>query len=80
MFFKIDVLKKFGKFHRKTLVFEGLKTWNFIKNRLQHRYFPVKFAKFLRTLFFIGQIGWLLLNKPRISLWFIVWRSDALII
>ena len=23
--------------------------WNFIKKRLQHRYFPVKFAKFLRT-------------------------------
>ena len=27
----------------------GLKAWNFIKNRLQHSCFPVKFAKFLRT-------------------------------
>ena len=27
-----------------------LKAYNFIKNRLQHRRFPVKFAKFLRTL------------------------------
>ena len=29
---------------------EGLKTCNFIKKLLQHRHFPVKFAKFLRTL------------------------------
>ena len=27
----------------------GLKAYNFIKKRLQHRCFPVKFAKFLRT-------------------------------
>ena len=27
----------------------GSKVCNFIKKRLQHRYFPVKFAKFLRT-------------------------------
>ena len=25
--------------------------WNFIKKRLQHRYFPVNIAKFLRTAF-----------------------------
>ena len=37
------------KFHRKTPVktFEYLS--NFIKKRLQHRCFPVKFVKFLRT-------------------------------
>ena len=29
----------------------GLKTSNVIKKRLQHRYFPAKFAKFLRALF-----------------------------
>ena len=29
---------------------EGLKTWNFIKKRLQGRCFPLKFARFLRTL------------------------------
>ena len=44
------------KFYRKTPVLEsifnkvaGLKACNFIKKRLQHRCFPVKFAKFLRT-------------------------------
>ena len=53
---KKDVLKKFCKFHRKTPVIEslfskvvGLKDCNFTKKRLQHRCFPVKFAKFLRT-------------------------------
>ena len=45
MFFKIVVLKKFRKFYRKTLVLESLLTF-FIKKRLQHRCFPVKFAKF----------------------------------
>ena len=30
----------------------GLKACNFIKKRLQHRCFPVKFAKFFRTSFF----------------------------
>ena len=29
-----------------------IKTCNFIKKRHQHKSFPVKFAKFLRTLFF----------------------------
>ena len=47
---------KFCKFHRKKNVLEaiinkgaGLQASNFIKQRLQHSYFPVKFAKFLRT-------------------------------
>ena len=42
---------KIHKFHRKTSMLHylfkkvaGLKTWNFIKKRLQHRCFPVKFA------------------------------------
>ena len=50
---------KFGKFHRKTPVLDplfnkvaGLKTRNLIKETLQRRYFSVKFAKFLRTLFY----------------------------
>ena len=48
--------KKFRKFHRKTSMLESLfnkvpclQVCNFIKKRLQHRCFPVKFAKFLRT-------------------------------
>ena len=46
----------FCKFHKITPVLESLfnkvadlKACKFIKNRLQHRCFPVKFAKFLRT-------------------------------
>ena len=35
---------------------------NFIKKRLQYRCFSVKFTKFLRTLFFIGKLQWLLLR------------------
>ena len=30
----------------------GLQAYNFVKKRLQHRCYLVKFAKFLRTLFF----------------------------
>ena len=48
--------QKFRKFHMKTSLLEsllnkvaGIQVCNFIKKRLQHRYFPVKFAKFLRT-------------------------------
>ena len=49
---------KIHKIHRKTPVLESLfnkaarpQECNFIKNRLQNRRFPVKFAKFLRTPF-----------------------------
>ena len=35
---------------------------SFITKRLWHRYFPVNFAKFLRTPFFIEHFWWLLLN------------------
>ena len=41
MFFKIGILKNFANF-----------PCNFIKKRLQRRYFPVKFGQFLRTPFF----------------------------
>ena len=46
--------QKFGKFYRKFLCWSlfdkvaALKTCNVIKKRLQHRCFPVKFAKFFR--------------------------------
>ena len=56
MFCKKSVLKNFAKFHRKTSVLKSLfnkipclQACNFIKKRLQHSCFPVKFAKFLRT-------------------------------
>ena len=35
---------------------------NIIKKRLQCRCFPVKFAKFVRTLFFIEHLRWLLFS------------------
>ena len=44
---------KFRKFHRKTPVLECLFNKvrkSFVKKRLQHRCFPMKFAKFLRSL------------------------------
>ena len=59
--------KKFRKFHQKKagLEFlfkkdEGPQSCNLIKKRLQHRCFPVKFAKFIRTPFSTVHLGWLL--------------------
>ena len=64
MFSKISVLKIFCKFHSKITVLEslfnkvaGLEDCNFIKKILQHRRFPVKLAKFLRT-FFTKHLRW----------------------
>ena len=34
-----------------------LKAFNFIKKKLQHNYFPVNFAKFLRTTFLHNTLG-----------------------
>ena len=67
----VDVLQnrsscKFRTFHRKTPVLEffliklQVKACNFIKRRLQHRCFPAKFSKFLRTPFFTEHLWWLL--------------------
>ena len=38
-------------------------SWGFIKQRLQYRRFPVKFAKILRTPFSTEHIRWLLLDS-----------------
>ena len=38
----------------------GLKACNFIKKRLQHRFFPLIVTKFIRTASFIEQLWWLL--------------------
>ena len=37
---------------------------NFIKKRLQHRCFPMKFAKFFRAPFFTEHLQWLILCSP----------------
>ena len=55
MFFKIGVLKKFLKLHRKALVMESLfkklAGWR-LAILLKKDSFPVKFVKFSRTQFF----------------------------
>ena len=53
MFVKIGVLKNFENFTGKHLCWDlFLETCNVIKKKLQQRCLPVKFEKFLRTLFF----------------------------
>ena len=69
MFCKKGVLWSFTKFTGKHLCqshffnkVTGLRSTTLLKKKLQHRYFPVIFAKFLRTPFFTEQFWWLLLN------------------
>ena len=60
MFFKIHVLKNFAKFTGKH------QCWSlFIKNRLQHRCFSVKFTNFLRTPFFTEHLQYCFRTNPR---------------
>ena len=54
MFFKKSVLGNFAW---------RFQACNFIKKRLQHRCFPMKFAKFLRTPIFTEHLQWLLLAQ-----------------
>ena len=70
---KIGVLKNFANFKRKHLFWSlffnkvaGLKACKFITKGLQHRCFPVKFAKFLRTSFFTEHLRWLLALKKHL--------------
>ena len=46
---KKGILKNFANFTGKHLFSSLLQACNFIKKKLQHWCFPVKFAKFLRT-------------------------------
>ena len=43
---------------------EGRHPCNFIKKRLQHSCFPVKFSKFFKNIFSIEHLRWLLLEQP----------------
>ena len=68
VFCKKGVLRNFTNFKGKhlcqSLFFNkvaGLRPATLLKKRLWHRCFPVKFAKFLRTPFFIEHLWWLLL-------------------
>ena len=57
MFFEVGVFTtSFANFTEKHLcwsLFEAI----FMKTKLQHRCFPVKFAKFLKTLSFTGHLS-----------------------
>ena len=54
VFNKKAALKNFAMFTEKHLLWSknknaGFQSWNFIKKRLQHRFFPLNIAKFLRA-------------------------------
>ena len=53
--------------HPVAVVRKHLRTCNFIKKRLQHRCFPAKSAKFLRTPFLLEHFQWLLLSLEKFS-------------
>ena len=82
MYFRIGVLKNFAMFTGKHLCwslffnkYAGLKACNFIKKRLQHRFFPVKFAKILRTPFFTEHVRWLLLEISHELSLYCIWEQ-----
>ena len=68
MFFKIGILQNFANFTGKNLCWSlfnevvGPQACNLIKKRLQHKCFPVKFAKILRTPFLQNTSGGCLWN------------------
>ena len=69
VFCKKGVLRNIAKFTGKhlcqSLFFNkvaGLRPATLLKKRLWHRCFPVNFAIFLRTPFFIEHLWWLLLK------------------
>ena len=64
MVFTLGALKNFahfaGKIHELESLFKkasGSQATKFIKKRLQHRYFPVKLARFSRALFLQNTSG-----------------------
>ena len=61
MFCKKGVLNNFSKFTGKHLCQSLLYFAILLKKRLWHRCLPVNFAKFLRTLFLLEHLWWLLL-------------------
>ena len=71
VFYKEDVLKNLAKFIGKHLRWSlFLRKLYLLKERLRHTCFPLNFAKFLRTSFFIENIPWLLLCFARCKLFF----------
>ena len=69
-----DVLQNRCSWKIKTPVLESLFTkvanleaWNFIRKRIQHKCFPVKFEKILRARFFTEHLRWVLLGSTTCS-------------
>ena len=73
--YKKGVLKKFAKFAGKRLYrnllnkIAGLRPATLLRKRLRHRYFPVNFAKFLRTAILQNTSGRLLLKIKEQRTW-----------
>ena len=67
--FKSSVVKKFMLCSGVRLKFILPATATLLKKRLWHRRFPVNFAKFLRTPFFIEHLWWLLLTCLTFTGW-----------
>ena len=65
LFLKISVLQILQISVENTCV-AGPQTYNFIKKKLQHKHFPVKF---LRTPFSTEQLWWLLLKIKNSTQW-----------
>ena len=83
MYFRKGVLKNFAMFTGKHLCwslffnkYAGLKASNIIKKRLQHNFFSVKFAKFLRTPFFTQHAQWLLLEISHEFSLYCIWNNE----
>ena len=70
MFFKTGVLKNFLKVSQEKSCIRdscrAVKVSKFIQNRLQHRCFPVKLVKFLRTPFPTEHLWWVLLKSRKL--------------
>ena len=61
-----NIAKLAGKHLYQSLFFNkvaGLSAATLLKKRLWHKCFPVNFAQFLETSFFIEYLWWLLLNQ-----------------
>ena len=82
MYFRIGAFKNFAMFTGKYLCwslffnkYAGLKACNFFKKILQHKFFSVKFAKFLRTPFFKEHVQWLLLEISHELFLYCIWEQ-----
>ena len=70
MFFKIGVLKNFANLTGKFLCwicFNKIAGLYHFKKRLPNRFFPMKFAKFLRIPIFTEHLRWLLLGGNKMN-------------